>query len=192
MILASRNGHKLEEVRQILGRDDIELAPDDLGDPVEDDVTFAGNALIKARYIAERTGEAVLADDSGLCVDVLVGSPGVFSARWCGRHGADRENLDLLIGQLATVKDEHRAARFVCAAVYVKPDGPEIIANGTMRGALLREPRGEGGFGYDPIFVPDGYEVTTAELTPTEKNLISHRGQAFRALALEIDRLGLS
>lgn len=191
MILASRNAHKLEEVRQILGRDDIELSPGDLGDPIEDDVTFAGNALIKARYVAERTGQAVLADDSGLCVEVLGGSPGVFSARWCGRHGADEENLSLLLGQLADVGDDYRAASFVCAAVYVKPGGREIIATGTMRGTLLREPRGEGGFGYDPIFLPDGYELTAAELTPTEKNLISHRGQAFRALALEMERLGL-
>jgi len=192
MILASRNIHKLAEVRQILGRDDIELAPDSLGEPVEDDVTFAGNALIKARHVAKSTGEAVLADDSGLCVDVLGGSPGVFSARWCGRHGADDENLALLLGQLADIGDEYRAAQFVCAAVYVKPGGREIIATGTMKGMLLHEPRGDGGFGYDPIFQPDGYDVSAAELSAAEKNLISHRGQAFRALALEMDRLGLN
>ncbi len=115
MILASRNAHKLGEVRQILGRDDLELSPDGVGDPVEDDVTFAGNALIKARFVAERTGSAVIADDSGLCVDVLGGAPGVFSARWAGRHGADVENLELLLNQLADVRDEHRAAKFVCA-----------------------------------------------------------------------------
>lgn len=191
MILASRNPHKLEEVSDILDRDDIALSPGTLGDPVENDVTFAGNALIKARYVAELAGDAVLADDSGLCVDVLGGSPGVFSARWCGRHGADEENLNLLLGQLADVGDDFRVAKFVCAAVYVKPGGREITATGIMRGRLLREPRGEDGFGYDPIFVPRGYDRTAAELTAREKNLISHRGQAFRALALEMERLGL-
>ena len=136
MILASRNAHKLVEVRQILGREDIDLSPGNLGDPVEDDVTFAGNALIKARYVAERTGEAVIADDSGLCVDVLGGSPGVFSARWCGRHGADDENTDLLLGQLNDVGDDLRQAKFVCAAVYVSPGQPDIIATGIMPGRL--------------------------------------------------------
>ena len=192
MILASGNAHKLAEVCHILGRDDIQLSPQGLGEPVEDDVTFAGNALIKARYVAERTGEAVLADDSGICVDVLGGAPGVFSARWCGRHGADQENLDLLLAQLADVRPEHRGAKFVCAAVFVQPGGREIIATGTMTGTLLTERRGAGGFGYDPIFVPDGYDRSAAELSATEKNLISHRGQAFRALALELERLGLS
>lgn len=191
MILASRNAHKLGEVRQILGRDDLELSPDGVGDPVEDDVTFAGNALIKARFVAERTGSAVIADDSGLCVDVLGGAPGVFSARWAGRHGADQENLELLLNQLADVRDEHRAAKFVCAAVYVEPGGREVIATGTMRGLLLREPRGEGGFGYDPIFLPDGHELSAAELSAEQKNAISHRGHAFRALRAELDRLGL-
>ncbi|AZQ76852.1 RdgB/HAM1 family non-canonical purine NTP pyrophosphatase [Flaviflexus ciconiae] len=191
MILASRNAHKLVEVRQILGREDIDLSPGNLGDPVEDDVTFAGNALIKARYVAERTGEAVIADDSGLCVDVLGGSPGVFSARWCGRHGADDENTDLLLGQLNDVGDDLRQAKFVCAAVYVSPGQPDIIATGIMPGRLIRERRGEGGFGYDPIFVPDGYEQTAAELTSREKNSISHRGQAFRALKAEMTRFGI-
>lgn len=191
MILASRNAHKLVEVRQILGREDIDLSPGNLGDPVEDDVTFAGNALIKARYVAERTGEAVIADDSGLCVDVLGGSPGVFSARWCGRHGADDENTDLLLGQLNVVGDDLRQAKFVCAAVYVSPGQPDIIATGIMPGRLIRERRGKGGFGYDPIFVPDGYEQTAAELTSREKNSISHRGQAFRALKAEMTRFGI-
>ncbi|WP_182353957.1 RdgB/HAM1 family non-canonical purine NTP pyrophosphatase [Flaviflexus huanghaiensis] len=189
MILASRNAHKLGEVRQILRRDDIELSPEGLGEPIEDDVTFAGNALIKARYVAERTGTPVVADDSGLCVDVLGGAPGVFSARWSGRHGADQENLELLLRQLADVRDEHRAATFICAAVYVDPRGRELIATGTMEGTLLREPRGEGGFGYDPIFQPHGHDVSAAELSPEEKNAISHRGHAFRALKAELDRL---
>lgn len=188
MILASRNPHKLEEVKAILGRDDLALSPGNLGDPIENDVTFAGNALIKARYVAERTGEAVIADDSGLCVDVLGGAPGVFSARWCGRHGADEENLHLLLNQIQDIGDEYRKAKFVCAAVYVEPGGQDIIATGVMSGSLLREPRGDGGFGYDPIFVPEGYDVTVAELSPEEKNAISHRGQAFRALVKELER----
>lgn len=191
MILASRNAHKLDEVRLILGRDDIELSPDHLEDPVENDVTFAGNALIKARAVAEQTGEAVLADDSGLCVDVLGGSPGVFSARWCGRHGADEENLELLLNQLSDIGDEFRRAKFVCAAVFVQPGGREIIATGTMAGTLLHEPRGSGGFGYDPIFQPAGLDVSAAELPADEKNAISHRGQAFRALKSELERLDL-
>lgn len=188
MILASRNPHKLEEVKAILGRDDLVLTPSNLGEPIENDVTFAGNALIKARYVAERTGEAVIADDSGLCVDVLGGAPGVFSARWCGRHGADDENLHLLLNQIQDIGDEFRKAKFVCAAVYVEPGGQDIIATGVMAGSLLREPRGDGGFGYDPIFVPEGYDVTAAELSPEEKNSISHRGQAFRALVKELER----
>ncbi|WP_054952191.1 RdgB/HAM1 family non-canonical purine NTP pyrophosphatase [Flaviflexus massiliensis] len=188
MILASRNPHKLEEVKAILGRDDLVLSPANLGEPIENDVTFAGNALIKARYVAERTGEAVIADDSGLCVDVLGGAPGVFSARWCGRHGADDENLHLLLNQIQDIGDEFRKAKFVCAAVYVEPGGQDIIATGVMAGSLLREPRGDGGFGYDPIFVPEGHDVTAAELSPEEKNSISHRGQAFRALVKELER----
>lgn len=188
MILASRNAHKLHEVSAILGRDDITLSPGDLGDPIENDVTFAGNALIKARYVSERTGEAVIADDSGLCVDVLGGAPGVFSARWCGHHGDDEGNLQLLLNQIHDIEDEYRKAKFVCAAVYVAPGEQEIIATGSWSGRLIREPRGHGGFGYDPIFIPDGYEVTAAELTDEEKNSISHRGQAFRALVKELER----
>jgi len=188
MILASRNAHKLHEVSAILGHDDITLSPGDLGDPIENDVTFAGNALIKARYVSERTGEAVIADDSGLCVDVLGGAPGVFSARWCGHHGDDEGNLQLLLNQIHDIEDEYRKAKFVCAAVYVAPGEQEIIATGSWSGRLIREPRGHGGFGYDPIFIPDGYEVTAAELTDEEKNSISHRGQAFRALVKELER----
>ncbi|MEZ7897611.1 MAG: RdgB/HAM1 family non-canonical purine NTP pyrophosphatase [Flaviflexus sp.] len=188
MILASRNAHKLHEVSAILGHDDITLSPGDLGDPIENDVTFAGNALIKARYVSERTGEAVIADDSGLCVDVLGGAPGVFSARWCGHHGDDEGNLQLLLNQIHDIEDKYRKAKFVCAAVYVAPGEQEIIATGSWSGRLIREPRGHGGFGYDPIFIPDGYEVTAAELTDEEKNSISHRGQAFRALVKELER----
>ena len=191
LVLATHNAHKLREVRQILAEaipgfdpEDLVSAPD-LGadEPVEDGVTFAENALIKARAIAAFTHLPAIADDSGLAVDVLGGAPGIFSARWCGRHGDDRANLDLLLAQLADVSDAHRGAAFVCAAALVLPDGRELVEHGEMRGRLLRAPVGEGGFGYDPILVPDGESRSSAQLTPGEKNALSHRGRAFRALA---------
>lgn len=191
LILATRNNHKLGELRQILAplipelaSDEIHSANDlDLPEPVEDATTFAGNALIKARQIAQATGVAAVADDSGICVDVLGGAPGIFSARWSGVHGDDMANLNLLLAQLADVKPEHRRARFTCAAVLVLPDGREFVREGVMEGTLRYEPCGDGGFGYDPIFQPDGYHVTSAELTSDQKNAISHRGRAFSALA---------
>jgi XTP/dITP diphosphohydrolase len=191
LVLATHNRHKLSEVRDILaaaipGLDpgDIVAAPD-LGadEPVEDGVTFAENALIKARALAAHTHLPALADDSGLAVDVLGGAPGIFSARWCGRHGDDAANLDLLLAQLADVRDEHRGAAFVCAAALVLPDGREVVEVGELRGRLLRAPVGRGGFGYDPVLAPDGETRSCAELTPEEKHAISHRGTAFRALA---------
>jgi XTP/dITP diphosphohydrolase len=191
LVLATHNAHKVREVRQILAGaipgfdpEDLVSAPD-LGaeEPVEDGVTFAENALIKARAIAARTHLPAIADDSGLAVDVLGGAPGIFSARWCGRHGDDRANLDLLLAQLAEVPDVHRGAAFVCAAALVLPDGREVVEHGEMRGRLLRAPAGHGGFGYDPILVPDGETRSSAQLTPEEKNARSHRGAAFRALA---------
>ena len=191
LVLASHNAHKVREVRQILAEaipgfdpEDLVSAPD-LGadEPVEDGVTFAENALIKARAIAAHTHLPAIADDSGLAVDVLGGAPGIFSARWCGRHGDDRANLDLLLAQLAEVPDAHRGAAFVCAAALVLPDGREVVEHGEMRGRLLRAPVGQGGFGYDPILVPDGETRSSAQLTPEEKNARSHRGAAFRALA---------
>jgi len=146
-------------------------------------VTFAENALIKARALAAFTGLPAVADDSGLAVDVLGGSPGIFSARWAGRHGDDAANLELLVAQVADVPERHRGARFVCAAALVTPDGHEVVETGTLEGTLAFAPRGERGFGYDPILVPTGDTRTCAELTADEKNAISHRGQAFRALA---------
>lgn len=191
LVLATHNAHKLREVREILAAAVGGLAPADVvgapdlgaGEPVEDGVTFAENALIKARAIAAVTHLPALADDSGLAVDVLGGAPGIFSARWCGRHGDDRANLDLLLAQLADVPDRHRGAAFVCAAVLVLPDGRESVSLGELRGHLLRAPVGEGGFGYDPILVPDGETRSCAQLAPEEKNAISHRGRAFRGLA---------
>jgi len=157
-------------------------------EPVENGATFAENALLKARACVAATGLPAIADDSGLAVDALNGMPGIFSARWSGSHGNDRANLELLLGQLADVPDERRGARFVCAAALVVPPAPaglpaEAVFEASWRGRLIREPRGTNGFGYDPIFVPEGEQRTSAELTPAEKDAASHRGQAFRLLA---------
>ena len=191
LVLATRNPHKVAELRAILlpllpGAEIVGAEAFDVPEPVEDEVTFAGNALIKARQLAEATGLLALADDSGICVDAMGGAPGVFSARWCGRHGDDAANLELLLAQMADVPERHRGASFVCAAAMAAPDGREEVAEGIMRGSLLFAPRGENGFGYDPIFRPEGLSVSSAELTPERKDAISHRGKAFRALAARI------
>ena len=191
LVLATRNPHKVAELRAILlpllpGAQIVGAEAFDVPEPVEDEVTFAGNALIKARQLAEATGLLALADDSGVCVDAMGGAPGVFSARWCGRHGDDAANLELLLAQMADVPERHRGASFVCAAAMAAPDGREEVAEGVMRGSLLFAPRGENGFGYDPIFRPEGLSVSSAELTPERKDAISHRGKAFRALAARI------
>ena len=191
LVLATRNPHKVAELRAILlpllpGAEIVGTEAFDVPEPVEDEVTFAGNALIKARQLAEATGLLALADDSGVCVDAMGGAPGVFSARWCGRHGDDAANLELLLAQMADVPERHRGASFVCAAAMAAPDGREEVAEGIMRGSLLFAPRGENGFGYDPIFRPEGLSVSSAELTPERKEAISHRGKAFRALAARI------
>ena len=191
LVLATRNPHKVAELRAILlpllpGAQILGAEAFDVPEPVEDEVTFAGNALIKARQLAEATGLLALADDSGICVDAMGGAPGVFSARWCGRHGDDAANLELLLAQMADVPERRRGASFVCAAAMAAPDGREEVAEGVMRGSLLFAPRGENGFGYDPIFRPEGLSVSSAELTPERKDAISHRGKAFRALAARI------
>ncbi|MFC6886590.1 MULTISPECIES: RdgB/HAM1 family non-canonical purine NTP pyrophosphatase [Actinomadura] len=191
IVLATRNGGKVAELRRILApAAGIEVVglPADAPEVPETELTFEGNALLKARAIAAFTGLPAVADDSGLCVDALNGMPGVLSARWSGRFGAaagdrDRANLDLVLDQLADVPDDRRAAGFVCTAALVVPGGVEHCVEGRMRGAVIREPRGANGFGYDPIFLPDGHTRTTAELSPEEKDAISHRGRAFRALA---------
>jgi len=197
LVLATHNAKKVGELRAVLAPVVVGLDPADVvsaGDlgapePVEDGVTFAANALIKARAVAAATGLPAVADDSGLAVDVLGGAPGIFSARWAGAHGDDAANLALLLDQLADIAPEHRGAQFVCAAALVTPDGFEHVEEGALRGTLATAPRGEHGFGYDPILVPDGETRTTAQLTPEEKNAISHRGQAFRALAPHIARV---
>jgi XTP/dITP diphosphohydrolase len=190
LVLATRNAAKLRELSRILG-EQVPLAGLDAfpgaPDVPETGATFEENALLKARAIAQYTGLPAVADDSGLCVDALNGMPGVLSARWAGGHGDDKANLDLVLAQVADVPDPRRGARFVCAAALV--DGArEVVVTGTVAGRLTREPRGSGGFGYDPIFLPDGFDLTTAEMTPEAKDAISHRGRAFRALAAFITR----
>ncbi|MER6050264.1 RdgB/HAM1 family non-canonical purine NTP pyrophosphatase [Streptomyces sp. NPDC001793] len=189
LVLATRNTGKIAELRAILDAADLDVelvgadAYPDVPDVKETGVTFAENALLKAHALARATGLPAVADDSGLCVDVLGGAPGIFSARWAGRHGDDRANLDLLLAQLSDIADEHRAARFACAAALALPDGTERVVEGTLEGILRHTPAGTGGFGYDPVLQPLGETRTCAELTPAEKNAISHRGKAFRALA---------
>jgi XTP/dITP diphosphohydrolase len=187
VLLATRNVKKLGELRRILVPPlDVEVVGLD-GVPRYDELpetgaTFAENALAKAREGAAHTGMLTVADDSGLAVDALNGMPGVLSARWAGKSKDDNANLQLVLEQLADTPDERLGATFVCAAALVSPRGAETVVEGRMRGRLVREPRGRNGFGYDPIFVPDGFDVTNAELPPSEKDLISHRGKALRAL----------
>ena len=194
LVLATRNEGKLRELTRILGHQVTGLdAFPDAPDVPETGATFEANALLKARAIAASTGLPAVADDSGLCVDALNGMPGVLSARWAGQHGADQANLDLVLAQVADVPDARLGARFVCAAALVVPDGGparEWVVTGQVVGRLIRVPRGTGGFGYDPIFVPDGFDLTTAEMTPEAKDAISHRGRAFRALAPFLHLIG--
>jgi XTP/dITP diphosphohydrolase len=188
VVLATRNAAKLRELARILHEPKIPLAGLDafpgVPDVAETGATFEENALLKARAIARYTHLPAVADDSGLCVDALNGMPGVLSARWAGGHGDDKANLDLVLAQVADIPDARRGARFVCAAALVLPGetSHEVVVTGSLAGRLTRERRGSGGFGYDPIFLPDGFDLTTAEMTPEAKDAISHRGRAFRAL----------
>ncbi|MET0916073.1 MAG: RdgB/HAM1 family non-canonical purine NTP pyrophosphatase [Jiangellaceae bacterium] len=189
VVLATRNPHKVGELRRILadvgvsGIDLVSLADfSDVPDVAETGQTFAENAVLKATAVAVATQLCAIADDSGLSVDALSGMPGVLSARWAGRHGDDTANLALVLGQLADVPDDRRAAAFVCVAAMALPSGSVVVEEGQVRGRLATEPRGTNGFGYDPIFVPDGDTRTMAELPPGDKDAISHRGRAFRAL----------
>ena len=199
VVLATRNAAKLRELARILGAEDhgtqIRLAGLDefpgAPDVPETGATFEENALLKARAIADYTGLPAVADDSGLCVDALNGMPGVLSARWAGRHGDDKANLELVLAQVADVLDTRLGAQFVCAAALVVPASAarEWVVTGQVEGRLIRAPRGSGGFGYDPIFLPDGFGETTAEMTAEAKDAISHRGRAFLALTPFISRL---
>ncbi|UFS59967.1 non-canonical purine NTP pyrophosphatase [Subtercola endophyticus] len=214
VVLATHNQHKVDEFQKILQArlPELEIVKYDGPEPIEDGVTFAENALIKARAAAEFTGLPAMADDSGLCVDVLNGAPGMFSARWAGHGKGDVANRELLLDQLADMHEEHRGAAFACHIALVVPASTalvvpasttlsaegtapdarsdrstrsapfEEVATGLWRGTLARESRGAFGFGYDPIFVPDGFSVTAAELLPDEKNAVSHRALAFEAL----------
>ncbi|WAX79800.1 RdgB/HAM1 family non-canonical purine NTP pyrophosphatase [Streptomyces sp. KMM 9044] len=195
LILATRNAGKITELRSILAEAGLphELVGADacpgVGDVKETGTTFAENALLKAHALARATGHPAVADDSGLCVDVLGGAPGIFSARWAGRHGDDRANLDLLLAQLSDIAGAHRGAHFACAAALALPDGTQRVVEGQLRGTLRHTPAGTNGFGYDPILQPDGENRTCAELSPAEKNAISHRGRAFRALVPAVREL---
>ncbi len=199
LVLATGNPAKLAELARILAAAGVRAELASLSDfPAapsvrETGATFAENALLKARAAAAFTNLPAVADDSGLCVDALNGMPGVLSARWAGRHGDDAANLGLVLGQLADVPDERRGAQFRCAAVLVLPSGGEHVREGAVHGRLSRAPRGSGGFGYDPVFVPAAAELaavgltgadglTTAEMSPGDKDRISHRGKALRAL----------
>ncbi|MEU8814844.1 RdgB/HAM1 family non-canonical purine NTP pyrophosphatase [Actinoplanes sp. NPDC048796] len=191
LLLATANKKKLVELQRILdqslGTNRVQLVGladfEGYPDVPETGLTFGENALIKAREGAKRTGLPTVADDSGIAVDALNGMPGVFSARWSGVHGDDNANLDLLLAQISDVSDEQRGGAFVCAAALVLPNGREHLVEGRQPGKILRARRGEGGFGYDPIFLGDGQTRTNAELTPAEKDAISHRGKAFRELS---------
>lgn len=189
LLVATRNTGKLSELRRLLDASDLGGIAvwglrdvEEFAEAPETGATFAENALAKARDAAAATGLPVVADDSGLAVDALNGMPGVLSARWSGHHGDDEANLALVLGQVGDVPDGRRGAAFVCAAALVVPAGQEVVVHGEWRGVLAREPRGTNGFGYDPIFVPDGERRTSAELDPDEKDAASHRGQAMRAL----------
>jgi XTP/dITP diphosphohydrolase len=189
LVLATANPHKLVELTRILAAGHVDVQVSSLaefpGAPevAETGATFAANALLKAHAIARFTGLPAVADDSGICVDALNGMPGVLSARWSGRHGDDAANLRLLLAQIADVPDERRGAQFVCAAALVLPGGREHVSEGVVAGRLIREERGQNGFGYDPIFVPASADITTAEMDPADKDRISHRGKALRGLA---------
>ncbi|MDR6907828.1 XTP/dITP diphosphohydrolase [Agromyces sp. 3263] len=195
-VLATHNAKKVREFQRIIGErmPQAVVLPYDGPSPVEDGLTFADNAFIKARTAAAHTGRIALADDSGIMVDVLGGAPGIFSARWAGEAAGDEANVQLLLGQLADVRRPNRGAEFHCTIALVVPDsvlagGHEFVAEGSWRGSLAYEPRGSHGFGYDPIFEPEGLEVTAAELQPAEKDARSHRALAFVELLPELERI---
>lgn len=191
VVLATHNPHKVEELRRILepALPGVEVLAYDGPEPVEDGASFSENALIKAHAAAAFTGLPAIADDSGICVDMLGGSPGIFSARWAGPAKDASANLDLLLWQLADMSAEHRTAHFTCVVALALPDGTERVGSGEWPGQVLVEAAGANGFGYDPIFLPDGYAISAAELTASVKNQISHRALAFEAIVPELRAL---
>ncbi len=190
LLLATRNQGKIVEFRRILDAlapGKIELVGLDqfpgLHDVDETGTTFQENALLKAREMSEATGLPAIADDSGLCVDALNGDPGIFSARWAGVHGNDRANLEKVLQQLIDVPEEERTAYFICVAALYLPNGESHCEEGRFYGSILASPVGENGFGYDPIFQPEGLSISSAQMSSDEKDQVSHRGKALRAIA---------
>ena len=192
LIIASNNAHKLTEIKAILGGMFEEvLSMREAGidhETVEDGTTFMENAVKKAREIAEISGCCAIADDSGICVDALDGAPGIFSARFCGRHGDDQANNDLRLEKLKDTPDSERGAHYTCAIALARPDGSIVKAEGYMYGVIAHEEKGENGFGYDPLFILPQYGKTSAEISPEEKNRISHRAQALQLLLKELEK----
>ena len=190
LVLATRNKGKIVELQRIIAEvmPEVELIGTDsfpnLDDVEETEDSFIGNALLKAHAVAKATGLPAIADDSGLSVNALDGAPGIFSARYAGAHGDDLANLNKVLKNMEGVLD--RSAAFHCAAAFAKPDGFELVVEEKLIGRLTTTPIGESGFGYDPIFIPDGFEITTAQMDPALKDQISHRGMAFRALVLKV------
>ena len=196
LLLATRNKGKVEEFKRILEQiapGEIELigleAFPDLADVDETGSTFKENALLKAKEMAAATGIAAIADDSGLCIDALGGNPGIFSARWSGVHGNDQGNNEKVLEQLKDVSADARGAHFICVAALALPDGRTHTEEGLFQGWILNSPMGEKGFGYDPIFRPDGFEISSAQMSPEEKDAVSHRAKALRAIAPHAIRL---
>jgi XTP/dITP diphosphohydrolase len=196
LVLATRNSGKIIEFRRILE----EIAPGavelisvdqfpDLVDVEETGSTFEENSLLKARYTSKATGLPAIADDSGLCIDALGGAPGIFSARWAGKHGDDQANLEKVLEQLKDVPEEKRGAHFLCVASLVLPDGREHVSEGRFDGSILRSAVGTNGFGYDPIFQPNGLAISSAQMSAEEKDLVSHRGKSLRLIAPHVIRL---
>jgi XTP/dITP diphosphohydrolase len=190
LVLATRNKGKIVELQRIIAgvMPEVELIGTDsfpnLDDVEETEDSFIGNALLKAHAVAKATGLPAIADDSGLSVNALNGAPGIFSARYAGTHGDDLANLNKVLKNMEGVLD--RSAAFHCAAAFAKPDGFELVVEEKLIGRLTTTPIGESGFGYDPIFIPDGFEITTAQMDPALKDQISHRGMAFRALVPKV------
>jgi XTP/dITP diphosphohydrolase len=191
LVLATRNKGKIAEVQRLLSQHAAHInlrsvADFSLDDVEETGTTFEENALLKAVTIARRTGLPALADDSGISIDALGGAPGVYSARWSGVHGDDAANIAKVLKELEGVSDTNRGAQFVCVIALALPDGRHIMVRGEVEGFVRHEPVGDYGFGYDPIFQPDGFEITTAQMDPATKDVISHRGKALRAIAPKI------